>query len=146
MNAGGTFSVTYTVINQGAAPTTNNWDDKVYLSLTTYVTDDSILIQDLPNQAALGIRDEYKATTVPVVGAGAVCGTVYVIVDADANHLVDQWPNGTHDLEYQPVFVNPLPLPDLVTEQRRRRRPGDRRHHVQRQLYRHQPRRGPDPG
>ena len=41
-------------------------------------------------------------------------GQVYVIVDVDANHQVDQWPNGTHDLEYQPVYVNPLPLPDLV--------------------------------
>ena len=28
--------------------------------------------------------------------------------------MVDQWPNGAHDLEYQPIFVNPLPLPDLV--------------------------------
>ena len=36
VDAGGTFSVTYTVINQGSAPTTNNWDDKVYLSLTPH--------------------------------------------------------------------------------------------------------------
>ncbi len=37
-----------------------------------------------------------------------------MIVDVDADHQVDQWPNGTHDLEYQPVYVNPIPLPDLV--------------------------------
>ncbi len=53
INAGGSFSVTYTVINQGSAMTTNNWDDKIYLSLTPYVADDSILIEDLPNQSAL---------------------------------------------------------------------------------------------
>src|SRR5262249_27802700 len=41
-------------------------------------------------------------------------GQVYVIVVVDANHVVDQWPNGAHDVEYQPVTVNPLPLPDLV--------------------------------
>ena len=114
VDAGATFSVTYTVINQGNAPTTNNWDDKVYLSLTPYVADDSILIEQLPNQAALGPGDEYKATTVPVVVPERYRGQVYVIVDVDADNQVDQWPNGSHDLEYQPIFVNPLPLPDLV--------------------------------
>ena len=54
VDAGATFSVTYTITNQGSAPTTNNWDDDIYLSLTTYITDASILIQDLPNQTALG--------------------------------------------------------------------------------------------
>ncbi len=114
VNAGGTFSVTYTVINQGSAPTTSNWDDKIYLSLTPYVADDSILIQDLPNQSALGPGDEYQATTVPVTVPDRYAGQVYVIVDIDANHVIDQWPNGTHDLEYQPIYVNPIPLPDLV--------------------------------
>ncbi len=114
VNAGATFSVTYKLINAGSAPTTNNWDDKVYLSLTTYITDASILIQDLPNQAALEPGDEYQATTVPVVVPERFRGQVYVIVDADANHVVDQWPGGQYNLVYQPVFVNPLPLPDLV--------------------------------
>ncbi len=114
VNAGAAFSVTYTVINQGGAPTTNNWDDKVYLSLTPQVEDDSILIQDLPNQAALAPGDEYKATTTPVVVPNRYRGQVYVIAVLDANHVVDQWPNGAHDVEYQPVYVNPLPLPDLV--------------------------------
>ena len=114
VDAGGTFSVTYTIINQGNAPTTVNWDDKVYLSLTPDVEDGSILIQDLPNQAALAPGDEYQATTVPVVVPERFRGQVYVIVVADANHQVDQWPNGAHDIEYQPIYVNPLPLPDLV--------------------------------
>ena len=114
VNAGATFSVTYTITNQGSAPTTNNWDDKVYLSLTTYITDASILIQDLPNQTALEPGDQYQATTVPVVVPQRFAGQVYVIVDADANHVVDQWPNGAYNLVYQPIFVNPLPLPDLV--------------------------------
>ncbi len=41
-------------------------------------------------------------------------GGAYVIVDVDANQVVDQWPNGTHNLEYQPINVNPIPFPDLV--------------------------------
>ncbi len=114
VDAGATFSVTYTITNQGSAPTTNNWDDDVYLSLTTYVTDASILIQDLPNQTALGPGDQYQATTVPVVVPDRFAGQVYVIVDADANHVVDQWPNGQFNLVYQPIYVNAIPLPDLV--------------------------------
>ena len=114
VNAGGSFSVTYTVINQGSAATTVNWDDKIYLSLTPYVADDSILIQDLPNQTALEPGDEYQATTIPVTVPDRYAGQVYVIVDIDANHVVDQWPNGTHDIEYQPVQINPIPFPDLV--------------------------------
>ena len=37
-----------------------------------------------------------------------------MIVDVDANHVVDQWPNGADNQEYQAVYVNPQPLPDLV--------------------------------
>ncbi len=114
INAGGSFSVTYTVINQGTAPTTNNWDDKIYLSLTPYVADDSILIEDLPNQAALDPGDEYQATTVPVTVPDRYAGQVYVIVDVDAKKVVDQWPNGLNNVQYQPIQVNPLPFPDLV--------------------------------
>ena len=114
VDAGGTFSVTYSVINQGNAPTTNRWDDKVYLSLTPEVTDDSILIQQLPNQTALGTGDQYEATTIPVVVPLRYRGQVYVIVVADGDNQVDQWPNGTHDQTYQALYVNPQPLPDLV--------------------------------
>ena len=114
VDAGGTFSVTYTVINQGTAATTVNWDDKIYLSLTPYVEDASILIQDLPNQSALAPGDEYQATTVPVTVPDRYAGQAYVIVDIDANQVVDQWPNGQHNLEYQPIQINPIPFPDLV--------------------------------
>ena len=48
------------------AGSTNQWHDKVYLSLTPQVTEDSILIQDLGNQAALSTGEQYTATTVPV--------------------------------------------------------------------------------
>ena len=114
VDAGGTFSVTYTIINQGNTPTSNNWDDKVYLSLTPQVEDGSILIEDLPNQSALTPGQQYRATTVPVVVPDRYRGQVYIIVVADANQQVDQWPNGAHDTDYQPIYVNPLPLPDLV--------------------------------
>ena len=114
VDAGATFSVTYTAINQGSAATTNLWDDKIYLSLTPEVEDDSILIEQLPNQAVLEPGDKYTATTVPVVVPLRYAGQVYVIVDLDADHQVDQWPNGAHDVEYKAVYVNPLPLPDLV--------------------------------
>ena len=149
VDAGGTFSVAYTLINQGGAATTSNWVDRVYLSLTPSITPDSILIQQLSNQTALGIDasdNAYKATTVPVVVPLRFRGTVYVIVDADANHQVDQWPNGAHDLEYKALVVAPLPLPDLVVSNVVAPDAGHRGYHVQRHLHRHQPRRRRDPG
>ena len=69
-----------------------------------------------------------------------------MIVVADAGHQVDQWPNGQHSTEYQPIYVNPIPLPDLVLSNVVVPDPGHRRQHVQRQLHGHQPGRGPDPG
>ena len=114
VNAGSSFSVAYTVVNDGTAATTVNWDDNVYLSLTPYVTDASILIEQLPNQSALAPGDEYQASTVPVTVPDRYAGQVYVIVSIDANQVVDQWPNGQDNLEYQPIQVNAIPFPDLV--------------------------------
>ena len=102
------------MINQGTAATTNNWVDNVYLSLTPYVADDSILIQSLPNQSALTPGEEYQATTVQVTVPDRYAGQAYVIVDVDADQQVDQWPNGTMNVQYQPIQVSPIPLPDLV--------------------------------
>ncbi len=67
------------------------------------------------NQSALGPGEEYQSTAGPVVVPDRFRGHVYVIVAADANHQVDQWPNGNFDLVYKAIHVDPLPLPDLVT-------------------------------
>ena len=74
----------------------------------------SILIEDLPNQSAPVPGEEYQATTVPVTVPQLFSGQVYVIVVTDAGGQVDEWPNGQHSTEYQPIQVNPIPLPDLV--------------------------------
>ena len=41
-------------------------------------------------------------------------GTIYVIVEADYGHQVDQWPNGNLAEVATPIYVTPLPLPDLA--------------------------------
>ncbi len=73
-------------------------------------------------------------------------GQVYVIVEADANHQVDQWPNGNDDIEYQPVYVNPLPLPDLVLSNVVAPTQVIAGSTFNCQLHGHQPGQRPDPG
>ncbi len=82
----------------------------------------------------------------PVVVPVRYRGQVYVIVSVDANKQVDQWPNGSHDLEYQPSERQPAAAARPGDERRGRSRPGDRRQHVQRQLHGHQPGRRRDAG
>ncbi len=116
VSAGGALSVTFTVVNQGTVATNvPNWTDAVYLSLDTTIDPGSVLIGDIGNQSALLPGQSYKSTAGPVVVPDRFGGTVYVIVDVDVNHQVDQWPNGNFDEVYKAIHINPLPLPDLVT-------------------------------
>ena len=114
VNAGGTFSVTYTVINQGSAATTSQLG-RQGLSVADAVRHRRLDPDPGPSQpvgpgAGRRVSGDDRPGDVP----DRYAGQVYVIVDVDANHVVDQWPNGTHNLEYQPIYVNPMPLPDLV--------------------------------
>jgi subtilase family serine protease len=114
--AGAALSVTFDVLNQGSVATTvPHWVDRVYLSLDTTIDPGSLLIGEVGNQSALGPNQEYESTAGPVVVLERFRGDVYVIVDVDYNHQVDQWPNGKLNLVYKAIHVDPLPLPDLVT-------------------------------
>ncbi len=114
--AGSALSVTFDVLNQGTVATNvPHWVDRVYLSLDTTIDPGSLLIGEVGNQSALEPGQEYQSTAGPLIVPERFRGNVYIIVDADYNHQVDQWPNGAHDFVYQQIYVNPLPLPDLVT-------------------------------
>ncbi len=114
--AGSALSVTFDVINQGTVATNvPHWTDAVYLSLDTTIDPGSVLIGQVGNQSALGSGQEYQSTAGPVIVPERFAGNVYVIVDADYNNQVDQWPNGKYDLVYKQIYVQPQPLPDLVT-------------------------------
>ncbi len=115
MDAGGTASVSFTVINQGPVATTvPNWTDQVYLSLDDKITSDDVLIGSYVNGAALATGEEYQINTSVFRVPDRFRGTVYVIVKADAGNAVDEWPNEGNNVQLHEIYVNPLPFADLV--------------------------------
>jgi len=55
VSAGGTAAISFTVINQGAAPTVGRWKDNVYLSLDSKLTADDILVGSFDNGTSLDV-------------------------------------------------------------------------------------------
>ena len=96
----------------------------------------------LGNQSALGPGESYAAVTAPLVVPKRFRGDAYVIVAADIDNGVDEWPNDDNNHAITPIFVNLSPLADLVTSDvvapdAGRRGGGDRS-----ALHRHEPRCG----
>ena len=113
VNAGASASVSFVVTNVGAVSTGSaQWTDNVYLSLDGNASDGT-LIGSLPNGSALNPQQQYSTDAGAFVVPIRYSGTVYLIVQADANNGVDEYPftNGT---TVTPFYVNPAPLADLV--------------------------------
>jgi hypothetical protein len=116
--SGGTLSVEYVIINQGTVATqVPTWSDRVYLSLDTNVSSDDIIIGTFPNSSALTPGERYTTTTPAFEIPLRLRGNVYVIVVTDFTKKVEEWPNDNNNTRVQPLFVEPIPLPDLVAEQ-----------------------------
>jgi VCBS repeat-containing protein len=114
--AGGTVSMSFTIVNQGTvATTTPNWKDSVYLSLTNQVTQDAILVGTYDNGAALGPGEKYTTVTGPMNIPIRYGGDVYLIVVADSSNQVDEYPNDGNDSQAFQFHVVPQPFADLVT-------------------------------
>ena len=64
--AGGTVSLTFTVVNQGTVPANGQWTDRVYLSLDTTIGSGDLLLGSYGNQTALtpgpGAGSSYQTT------------------------------------------------------------------------------------
>ncbi|MCB1151622.1 APHP domain-containing protein, partial [bacterium] len=115
VDAGGTASVEFTVINQGPVATTiPNWTDRVYLSLDDKITSDDILVSSLSNGAALAPGEEYLSLSSTFKIPERFRGTVFVIVAADAGGSVDEWPNEQNNIALHELYVNPWPFADIV--------------------------------
>jgi hypothetical protein len=114
--AGGTASMSFTIINQGTvATTTPHWTDSVYLSLTDHVTGDSILVGTYDNGSALAPGQEYQTVTGLVNIPIRYGGDVYLIVVADSDGAVDEYPNQASSTRAFQFHVVPKPFADLVT-------------------------------
>ena len=121
VDAGGAFSVEFTVINQGTVPTTTpRWTDQVFLSLDNRISSDDIRVASLSNMSALESfgdadgEDRYRQITSSVVVPERFRGEVYVITFVDAGGDVDEWPNDGNNQLAVPIHVNPKPFADLV--------------------------------
>ncbi|MBL8533517.1 MAG: putative Ig domain-containing protein, partial [Betaproteobacteria bacterium] len=115
VDAGGTASIEFVVINQGPVATTvPNWTDRVYLSLDDKVTSDDILVSSLSNGAALEPGEQYLSLTSTFQVPKRFRGTVYALVVADQGGSVDEWPNDGNNIARLPIYVNPWPFADIV--------------------------------
>ncbi|NLS91835.1 MAG: hypothetical protein GXX96_06600, partial [Planctomycetaceae bacterium] len=116
VDPGGAFSAEFVVINQGTAATTvPNWIDRIYLSLDGKLSYDDILIESLTNGAALAPGESYFSVATSVEVPMRYRGEMYVLAVADAGGRVDEWPNEGNNTLAKLIYVNPLPLADLVT-------------------------------
>ncbi|MCA9186965.1 MAG: tandem-95 repeat protein, partial [Planctomycetales bacterium] len=115
VDAGGTASIEFVVINQGTVATTApNWTDSVYLSLDDKVSVDDTLVSSLQNGAALEPQESYRSVSSTFQIPKRYRGTVYVIVVADAGQSLDEFPNERNNEVLHELFVNPWPFADLV--------------------------------
>ena len=116
--AGGTIAVSFSIVNQGSVATNvPQWVDRVYLSLDNKLTLDDILLDEIGNQSALAPGDRYSSTTISGNVPERYRGDVFVLVIADATDKVGEWPNNENNLTATPVYVDPLPLADLIVSQ-----------------------------
>src|SRR6185437_2226233 len=118
VTAGNAMSVSYTVTNNGPAVAAGNWTDNVYLSLNGQFDASSVLVASVPNVSALATGQSYVAQSPSFNVPLRYSGTVYVIVQANANGAIDEWPNGvgsSNGVTIQPLQVTGAPFADLVT-------------------------------
>ncbi|HEY7119523.1 MAG TPA: CARDB domain-containing protein, partial [Tepidisphaeraceae bacterium] len=115
VSAGGTIAVDFKIINQGTVATAGQWKDNVYLSLDNQVSGDDVLIGSFDSGSALDPGETYRTLTPGLVIPKRYRGNVFILVQADANNSIDEFPNDNNNLLAKPLNVIPLPPSDLVT-------------------------------
>ncbi len=114
--AGGTVSLSFTIINQGTVPTNApNWHDSVYLSLHGTLDGSATLLGRFANQSALDPNAEYQTQTGDLVIPQRFSGPAYLIVQTNSDDAVNEGPNGNNNTFVWPITISPLPPADLVT-------------------------------
>ncbi|MFZ9394392.1 MAG: CARDB domain-containing protein, partial [Ilumatobacteraceae bacterium] len=117
VQAGATMAVAFEIVNRGSVATPSRWNDKVYLSLDNKPGADDILIGSFDNGAALAPDEAYRTTSSTIIVPERFRGTGYVLVIADANSQVDEYPAPyeANNFIAREIYVEPQPLSDLVT-------------------------------
>ncbi|MGB6300739.1 MAG: putative Ig domain-containing protein, partial [Rivularia sp. (in: cyanobacteria)] len=121
-------SIEFTVVNRGTVAATGTWTDNVYLSLDGEISSDDILIGSFVNGAALEPLNTNNSNNIPnkkdsyltVVTESFdipkyLRGEAYIIVQADANNQIDEYPKDESNKLAQKVQIESLKPSDLVT-------------------------------
>ena len=85
--AGQTITVTFTVVNLSAATIATSWTDSVFLSSTTTLGANAVLLGRAVHQGALADGATDQATVTGPL-PGVLPGSYYAIVEADSQHAV----------------------------------------------------------
>ncbi len=111
----GSLSAEFVIINQGTvATTTAHWVDRVYLSLDDKFGGNDLLVATVVNQSALAPGESYLSVSAAGTVPRHYRGDMFVLVETDAYHQMDEWPNEGNNILAVPIHVTELPLADLV--------------------------------
>jgi subtilase family serine protease len=115
VTAGTGAGIRYTITNQGPAAATGRWTDKVFLSLDGILSADDKLVGQFENGSALASSESYANETGLVNIPIQYRGDAYLIVVADGNFNVDEFPDEANNVRAARFYVDPVPFGDLVT-------------------------------
>jgi CARDB len=113
--AGGSAAVKYSISNQGPKATSGRWVDSVYLSLDGNYSGDDLLVGRFDSGAALAPTESYSNESALVSIPIRYRGDAYLIVVADGNNNIDEYPNEANNVRAVKFYVEPIPFADLVT-------------------------------
>ena len=115
VTAGTSAAVRYTVANMGPEGTSGQWTDWVYLSLDGILSGDDVLLARQDSASALNPAESYAAEIPSVTIPIRYRGDVFIIVVADANNRIDEYPSEANNTRAERLHVDPVPFGDLVT-------------------------------
>ncbi|MDP3589651.1 MAG: CARDB domain-containing protein, partial [Methylobacter sp.] len=110
VTAGTAAGIRYTISNQGPTAATGRWTDKVYLSLDGNLSADDRLVGQFENGSALATSESYANETGLVDIPITYRGDAYLIVVADGNNNIDEYPNETNNVRATHFYVDPIPF------------------------------------
>ncbi|QNM95072.1 CARDB domain-containing protein [Chitinimonas koreensis] len=115
ITAGTSIGLSYTVQNMGAEAANGRWKDKVFLSLDGTLSADDILVGQYDNGGALAPTGAYRNETATIDIPIRYRGHAFLIVVADGNNVVDEYPSEANNIRAVEFDIKPVPFADLVT-------------------------------
>ena len=115
-DAGGTISVSFTVINRGPVATdTPHWTGRCLPFGDLYAVGAAPCCwPPCPTRQALGPGEEYQTQSPSLTIPNRYAGQNYIIIVANAGQAVDTYPNTTDNTYTATLNINPYPPADLV--------------------------------